>query len=184
MSIATLTLALAVVAAAGAAEKPATFQLRSNFSPFGSIPIDHTCDWGDQSPPLGWRNAPDSTKSFALILDDPDAPDPAAPKMVWVHWVVYDIPGDATDLAQDARGKKLPHGTRFGLNDWKQQTYRGPCPPVGEHRYFFKLYALDVVLPDLGRPTKVDLEKAMAGHILGKAELVGRYKHSVKESKE
>jgi Raf kinase inhibitor-like YbhB/YbcL family protein len=184
MKLAALALALVAASAAGTSETPAPFQVRSTFGPYGPIPIDNTCDWGDTSPAIGWRGVPAGTKSLALIMDDPDAPDPAAPKVVWVHWVVYDIPADALGLPKNATRKNLPKGTRMGINDWKQQMYRGPCPPVGEHRYFFKLYALDVVLPDLGGPTKADLEKAMEGHVLGKAELVGKYKHSVKKPQE
>jgi hypothetical protein len=111
---------------------------------------------------------------LVLIVDDPDAPDPAAPKMTWVHWVLYNIPTSANGLAEGV--KTLPEGTREGLNDWKQTGYRGPCPPVGRHRYYHKLYALDTVLPDLSSPTKSDVEAAMAKHILAKTELLGTYK--------
>ena len=110
---------------------------------------------------------------MALIVDDPDAPDPAAPKMTWVHWVLYNLPPTVNGLREGA--SVLPPGTRQGLNDWRRTGYGGPCPPIGRHRYFHKLYVLDTVLPDLGRPTKVMLEKAMKGHILGQAELVGTY---------
>jgi hypothetical protein len=121
---------------------------------------------------------PAGTKSLALVVDDPDAPDPAAPKLVWVHWVLYDLPSSATSLAVGITAAHLPPGTREGLNDWKQPGWRGPCPPVGRHRYFHKLYALDIVLPDLHHPDKAALEKAMAGHVLAKAELVGTYQRS------
>ncbi len=127
------------------------------------------------SPPLEWSGAPAGTRSFALIVDDPDAPDPKAPKTTWVHWVLYDIPAGATGLPAGVDSKSLPPGTREGLNDWKRTGYGGPCPPVGRHRYFHKLYALDTVLGDLGRPTKAKLEAAMKGHVLAQAELVGRY---------
>ena len=143
------------------------------FAPNGTIPADHTCDGSDRSPALAWTDTPAGTKSFALIVDDPDAPDPAAPKMTWVHWVLYNLPASATGLAEGVR--QLPTGTREGKNDWKRTGYGGPCPPVGRHRYFFKLYALSAELADLGEPTKADLEKAMAGHILDRAELVGTY---------
>ena len=178
MNVATLMLVLAVAAADSAAPKrdALPFRLRSpSFDAGGLIPVRHTCDGGDTSPALGWTGAPAGTRSFAMIVDDPDAPDPAEPKVVWVHWVLYDIPADATGLREGATTKTLPAGTRSGINDWKQPIYRGPCPPVGEHRYFHKLYALDIVLPDLGRPTKAALEKAMAGHVLAKSEQVGRY---------
>ena len=147
----------------------------SDFSAGGSIPVEHTCDGADRSPSLSWSGAPAAAKSFALVIDDPDAPDPAAPKMTWVHWVLYNIPPDANGLGGGVPEAELPRGTRSGLNDWKRTAYGGPCPPVGRHRYFHKLYALDVVLPDLRHPTKKQLEQAMQGHILEQAELVGTY---------
>jgi hypothetical protein len=110
-----------------------------------------------------------------LIVDDPDAPDPANPRMTWVHWVLYNIPVTAASLPEGVLKKALPEGTLEGLNDWKKTGYGGPCPPIGKHRYFHKLYALDVVLPDLGHPTKAKLEKAIEGHVLSKAEIVGLY---------
>jgi hypothetical protein len=139
------------------------------------IPKKYTCDGEDISPALSWTDAPEKTKSFALIVDDPDAPDPSAPKMTWVHWVLYNIPATADSLAEGVRSKELPQGTLEGLNDWKKTGYGGPCPPIGKHRYFHKLYALDIVLPDLGFPSKDKLEKAMKGHVLSQAELVGLY---------
>jgi Raf kinase inhibitor-like YbhB/YbcL family protein len=181
MNCAVLGLVLALAAAdAAAAKKEASpsFRLRaSSFDNGNSIPARHTCDGGDTSPLLGWAGAPAKTRSFALIVDDPDAPDPTAPQVVWVHWVLYDIPDSVAALPEGATTRTMPAGTRMGLNDWKQPIYRGPCPPIGEHRYFFKLYALDVVLPNLGRPNKATLEKAMEGHILAKAELIGKYLH-------
>lgn len=150
-----------------------------SFTPQGSIPEKYTCEGADTSPPLAWSGAPPTAKSLALIVDDPDAPDPSAPKMTWVHWVVYDVPPETTSLAEGA-AKALPKGARDGVNDWKRPGYGGPCPPIGRHRYFFKLYALDVVLPDLGRPTKADLLKAMQGHVVGSAELVGTYEKKKK----
>jgi Raf kinase inhibitor-like YbhB/YbcL family protein len=125
--------------------------------------------------PLAWSGLPPGTKSLALIVDDPDAPDPAAPKTTWVHWVLYDIPPDATGLPAGVASKDLPRGTREGVNDWKRTGYGGPCPPTGKHRYFHKLYALDVVLGDLGKPTKAKLEAAMKGHVLESYELIGTY---------
>ncbi|HYA02780.1 MAG TPA: YbhB/YbcL family Raf kinase inhibitor-like protein [Syntrophobacteria bacterium] len=148
------------------------------FSHNGEIPARHTCDGQDLSPPVNWSGVPDGTRSLALIVDDPDAPDPAAPKMTWVHWVLYNIPPGATGLPQGVKPAELPKGTREALNDWKRTGYGGPCPPIGRHRYFHKLYALDAVLPDLGKATKQDLEKAMKGHILASAELIGTYKRS------
>ncbi len=145
------------------------------FGPMGGIPKRHTCDGEDLSPPLAWSGAPAGTKSFALVVDDPDAPDPAAPRVVWVHWVLYDLPASTTSLAAGTTAKTLPPGAREGLNDWRQPGWRGPCPPVGRHRYFHKLYAIDIVLPDLHHPTRAALEQAMVGHVLAEAELVGTY---------
>ena len=143
------------------------------FAQDAAIPAKYTCEGSDLSPPLAWSEVPAKTKSFALIVDDPDAPDPAAPKMTWVHWVLYNLPAEATGLPEAA--KALPRGTLQGLNDWKRTRYGGPCPPVGRHRYFHKLYALDVVLPDLGQPTKAQVEAAMKGHVIAHAELIGTY---------
>jgi len=145
----------------------------SAFQNNGAIPQQHTCDGPDISPPLQWTGTPSGTKSFALIVDDPDAPDPKAPKMTYVHWVMYDIPPSTGNLT--ASTKKAPAGARDGSNDWKKTGYGGPCPPIGRHRYFFKLYALDTMLGDLGSPAKAKLEQAMQGHILEKAELIGTY---------
>ena len=157
-------------------EKAMTLSLSSPaFSANGAIPKEFTCEGQDQAPALAWAGAPGGTKTFALIVDDPDAPDPKAPKTTWVHWVLYDIPASATSLLKGATTKSLPTGTREGVNDWKRTGYGGPCPPVGRHRYFFKLYALDAALGDLKTPNKATLEKAMQGHIREKAELVGTY---------
>ena len=139
------------------------------------IPAKYTCSGQDTSPPLVWSGMPAATRSLALIVDDPDAPDPAAPKMTWVHWVLYNLPPDSTGLKEAIAPKELPAGAREGINDWRRTGYGGPCPPIGRHRYFHKLYALDTLLPDLGKPTKAALEKAIQGHILEKAELVGTY---------
>jgi hypothetical protein len=147
----------------------------NSFAPDGAIPSLYTCEGKDISPPLAWSGAPAATKSFALIVDDPDAPDPAAPKTTWVHWVLYDIPPAASGLPEAVQASALPPGTREGVNDWGRTGYGGPCPPVGRHRYFHKLYALDTVLPDLKRPNKTALEKAMQGHILAQAVLIGTY---------
>jgi hypothetical protein len=145
------------------------------FRPGGEIPAVHTCEGADTSPALAWSGVPARAKSLALIVDDPDAPDPKAPRMTWVHWVLYDIPPTAAGLAEGAARGGLPAGTREGTNNWKRTGYGGPCPPIGRHRYFHKLYALDQALGDLKTPTKAQLEKAMEGHILEKAELVGTY---------
>jgi Raf kinase inhibitor-like YbhB/YbcL family protein len=145
------------------------------FSQGHEIPSHFTCEGADLSPALAWSGAPAGTKSFALIVDDPDAPDPAAPKMTWVHWVLYNLPTDSRGLPEAVEPANLPPGTREGKNDWKRTGYGGPCPPVGRHRYFFKLFALDDVLPDLKAATKAELEKAMQGHVLENAELLGLY---------
>lgn len=149
-----------------------------SFENQGDIPKKHTCDGQDISPALAWTDAPQGTKSFALIVDDPDAPDPANPRMTWVHWVLYNIPAAAGSLAEGVKEKDLPKGTLQGLNDWKKTGFGGPCPPIGKHRYFHKLYALDIVLPDLKQPTKAKFEKAMEGHVLSKTELVGLYQRN------
>ena len=151
------------------------FKLASSaFADKGSIPLRYTCQGGDTSPPLAWSGAPAGTKSFALIVDDPDAPDPAAPQTTWVHWVAYNIPVKVNALAEGG-SKAMPAGSREGLNDWERSGYGGPCPPIGRHRYFHKLYALDTLLPDLGTPDKKALEAAMQGHVLAEAELMGTY---------
>jgi len=145
----------------------------SAFSSNSPIPSRYTCDGADISPALNWSGIPAGAKSLALIVDDPDAPDPAAPKMTWVHWVLYNLPADTEGLSEEV--KSLPEGTLEGVNDWKRTGYGGPCPPIGRHRYFFKLYALDCRLPDLKRPTKAQLEQAIQGHILDQVELMGTY---------
>lgn len=146
-----------------------------SFSHNEPIPAYHTCDDKDISPALLWHGAPKNTKSLALIVDDPDAPDPAAPKITWVHWILFNIPFNTFDLAEGVADSDLPPGTLQGMNDWQRTGYDGPCPPKGTHRYFHKLYALDTVLPDLQIPTKAVLEKAMEGHIIARAELIGLY---------
>ncbi|MCX7930134.1 MAG: YbhB/YbcL family Raf kinase inhibitor-like protein [Chlorobi bacterium] len=153
-------------------------ELRSPaFDDGGAIPQRYTCDGADISPPLRWQDLPTGTQSLVLIVDDPDAPDPRSPRMTWVHWVLTDIPPSVTELQEGITTDKLPTGVREGLNDWKRTGYGGPCPPVGRHRYFFKLYALDTVLA-LSRPTKAQAEEAMQGHILAHAVLMGTYERS------
>jgi Raf kinase inhibitor-like YbhB/YbcL family protein len=145
------------------------------FEHLGKIPARYTCEGDDVSPPLVWTDPPPGTSSFALVVEDPDAPDPQAPKMTWVHWVLYNIPKDARGLEEAVPSGRLPAGTLEGRNDWKRTGYGGPCPPIGRHRYFHRLYALDSKLPDLGGPTRSALVKAMEGHVLGGAELIGTY---------
>ena len=149
----------------------------SAFSAGGAIPAKYTCDGEDSSPPLAWSGVPDRTMSLALIVDDPDAPDPAAPKVRWVHWVLYNIPPDTRGLPEGARSGKLPPGAQEGSNDFKKTGYGGPCPPIGRHRYFFTLYALDTSLPESERPSRADVEAAMKGHVIEKTELMGTYEH-------
>jgi Raf kinase inhibitor-like YbhB/YbcL family protein len=149
------------------------------FTAGAEIPAAYTCEGRDRSPALEWTGVPATAKSLVLIVDDPDAPDPAAPKMTWVHWVLYNIPVTESGLPEAVAARALPKGTLEGLNDSKRTGYGGPCPPIGRHRYYFKLYALDTVLPDLRRPTKAKLEQAMAGHIVAQVQLMGTYiKHS------
>jgi len=144
------------------------------------IPTIFTCEGADISPALAWHGVPTGAKSLVLIVDDPDAPDPAAPRMTWVHWVLYDLPSTSTGLPQAVAAAALPAGTREGKNDWKRTGYGGPCPPIGRHRYFHKLYALDVVLGDLSTPDKPALEAAMKGHVIAKTELLGTYQKKAK----
>jgi Raf kinase inhibitor-like YbhB/YbcL family protein len=156
-----------------AGEKVMAFQITSSaFEEGGTIPTKYTCDGPDLSPPLMWSGAPERTKSFALVCDDPDAP-----MGTWVHWVIYNIPGDTTGLPEGvAPDRTLQSGARQGMTDFKRVGYGGPCPPRGPaHRYYFKLYALDSILDlDPGK-SKKDLLGAMKGHILGEAQLMGRY---------
>src|SRR5690606_19960100 len=140
------------------------------------IPSRHTCDGEQLSPPLEWSGAPDGTRSFVLIVDDPDAPDPAAPQRVWVHWLLYNLPASTTRLAEGASREGLPDHARELRNDGDGIGYTGPCPPIGRHRYFHRLYAMDAELPQLKEGAKrADLEAAMEGHVLEMAELMGTY---------
>ncbi|HMG12831.1 MAG TPA: YbhB/YbcL family Raf kinase inhibitor-like protein [Gemmatimonadaceae bacterium] len=153
----------------------------SAFQPGGSIPSLYTCEGRDLSPPLAWSGAPANVKTFALIVDDPDAPDPAKPQRVYVHWVVYNLSATATTLPENASKSGLSKGALQGKNDWGKPEYGGPCPPIGRHRYFFKLYALDIELTGLSSPTKADVEKAMKGHVVDSGELIGTYQKSGKK---
>jgi len=146
------------------------------FNNHGKIPSQYTCEGEDIAPPLAWARVPENTESLVLIVDDPDAPDPEAPKMTWVHWVLYNLPPTAAGLSEGTTSKSLPPNTEEGLNDWKNTGYGGPCPPIGRHRYFHKLYALDTVLTGLNDPTKGDVEVAMRGHVIEQTELIGTYK--------
>ncbi len=150
------------------------------FADQGEIPARHTCEGQDISPPLRFSGVPAGAQSLVLIVDDPDAPDPRAPKTTWVHWVLYNLPPGTSELPEGITSADLPVGTLEGLNDWKRTGYGGPCPPIGRHRYFHKLYALDAPLPDLHAPAKAMLEQAMSGHVLATAELVGTYERRQK----
>jgi Raf kinase inhibitor-like YbhB/YbcL family protein len=147
-----------------------------SFTHDSAIPKEFTCEGRDISPALAWSGVPNGAKSLVLIVDDPDAPDPDAPKMTWVHWVLYNIPATVSGLSQGVQAEDLPEGTHEGVNSWGRTGYGGPCPPIGKHRYFHKLFALDTELTGLNAADKASLEKAMADHIIGKAELIGTYK--------
>lgn len=135
------------------------------------IPKVYTCQGKDISPPLSWAGVPAEAKSIALIMDDPDAP-----RGTWVHWVLYNIPPDSKGLEENVpRGASLPNGAKHGKNSWPKLGYGGPCPPSGTHRYYFKIYALDIVLPHQSEGTKNQLLKAMQGHILAEGQLMGTY---------
>lgn len=142
------------------------------FQPEGNIPTRHTCDGEDLSPVFRWQEAPPATKSFALICDDPDAP-----MGTWVHWVMYDIPASVYQLEEGiSDSETLSNGAKQGITDFGRPGYGGPCPPPGKpHRYYFKLYALDTQLNLPPRQTKTSLLQAMEGHVLAKAEIMGRY---------
>lgn len=146
------------------------------FEDGGEIPPRYTCEGEDLSPALTWDGLPEGTRSLVLIVDDPDAPDPAAPRMVWDHWILYNLPPDARGLAEGGAPEGLPSGCGEGINSWGRTGYGGPCPPIGRHRYFHRLYALDAMLPtELGTPTKDQLLLAMEDHILAHAVIVGTY---------
>jgi Raf kinase inhibitor-like YbhB/YbcL family protein len=153
-------------------------QLQLNSPAFNNnedMPTRCTCEGANHSPPLRWTGAPQATKSFVLIVDDPDAPDPAAPKRTWVHWLLYNLPSHCHELPEHQSAHSLPAPTQQGINDSHITDYDGPCPPIGRHRYFHKLYALDTELPDLHQPHKAQLLAAMKGHVLAEAVLVGTY---------
>jgi Raf kinase inhibitor-like YbhB/YbcL family protein len=155
---------------------PMIFNLASSaFDPNASMPAKYTCEGTNISPPLAWSGAPASAKSYALIVEDPDAPDPAKPTRVVSHWVVYNIPASTTKVAENASKTGMPAGSAQGSNERGTQGFMGPCPPIGRHRYFFKLFALDTELTGLNNPKKADVEKAIQGHVVGTGELIGTY---------
>jgi len=174
----TMCSALSLAAGLLHATEPVMFTIGSSaFTSDGAIPAKYTCEGTDISPPLQWTQVPAGTASLVLIVDDPDAPDPAAPKMTWVHWVLYNLPPAAAGLGEHTTTGNLPQGTAQGLNSWHRTGYGGPCPPIGRHRYFHKLYALDTVLDDFATaPNKADIEAAMSGHVIGEAVLIGTYR--------
>ena len=157
------------------------FALRSPaFDHEAAIPTRHTCDGEDLSPELRWSDPPAGTRSFVVVVDDPDAPDPAAPRRTWVHWVRYNIPAGRDHLPEGAGNPPVrgegSGGERDALNDSNEPGWSGPCPPIGRHRYFFRLFAVDRLIADLGsRARRVDVENAMEGHVLGTAVLMGTY---------
>ena len=152
---------------------PAMTVTSSAFADHAAIPIDHTCEGADVAPPLAWSGAPAATKAYAIIVDDPDAPDPNAPKRTWVHWIVVGLAPTVTSLAGGTT-QHLPDGASNGKNDFGKLAWGGPCPPIGRHRYIFKVYALDAPVGALGA-TKAELLAAMKDHVLARGELVGTY---------
>jgi hypothetical protein len=140
-----------------------------------SIPKRFTCEGEGISPPLSWAGVPDLSQTLALIVEDPDAPDPDAPERIFTHWIVYNLPPDSTGVGENVSVDQLPRGARLGRNDFERTKWGGPCPPIGRHRYFFKLYALDAPLPTTGELTRSSLFAAIEGHVLEYAELIGTY---------
>lgn len=162
-----------------AEEETMTLSITSTaFEEGGSIPAVYTCEGDDISPPLSFSGVPELAQTLVLIVDDPDAPDPKAPQTTWVHWVLYNIPVAVSGMVEDTARHGLSPGTSEGKNDWGRTGYGGPCPPIGRHRYFHKLYALDVKLPDLQAPTNAELERAMQGKVVATASLIGTYQKS------
>jgi Raf kinase inhibitor-like YbhB/YbcL family protein len=177
-----LLVALLLTALASPGRAQESLKITSTaFAADGAIPPTHTCDGGDNSPPLAWSGVPAAAKSLALIVDDPDAPDPKAPQKPFVHWVLYNLPTDLPGLAEALPPTQLPPQAQQGSNDWHRAGYRGPCPPTGRHRYVHKLYALDTILTGLASPTKAELEAAMKGHVVAEAQLVGTYQRPAQQ---
>ncbi len=177
--VAALLLGYFISAAIGWLHAEETMSLTLSSEAFdhgGGIPSTYTCEAENLSPPLSWEGVPENAQSLVLIVDDPDAPDPQAPKTTWVHWVLYNLPPESEGLAEGMTFRDLPGETQEGLNDWIQTGYGGPCPPIGRHRYFFKLYALDTQLAFKAFPTKAEVEAAMKGHVIEHCELIGTYK--------
>lgn len=175
VTIATTAVLLVLAATARAADNPSLTLSTPAFDNQGQISTVNTCDGPGISPALHWQHVPAGTRSLALIVTDPDAPDPAAPKTTWVHWIIYNLPATSRGLPQNIKVDALPAGSHSGTNSWHHRGYGAPCPPIGRHRYIFTLYALDARLPDLNTPDKAQLVQAMAGHILAQAQIVGLY---------
>jgi Raf kinase inhibitor-like YbhB/YbcL family protein len=150
------------------------------FTANAPIAAKYTCEGDNTSPPLAWSGAPANTRTFALIVEDPDAPDPAKPTRVVTHWVLYNIPAGTTSLAENAAKGGLPGGAAQGANERKAPTYMGPCPPIGTHRYFFKLSALDTTLTGLQNPSKAQVETAIQGHVIDSTQVIGTYEKTKK----
>jgi hypothetical protein len=155
---------------------PIPLQLSSPFFKDGDpIPIAYTCEGEDKAPPLHIEGIPAGTRSLALVVEDPDAPDPRHPERTWCHWLLYNIPTGTRDLAEGGSLEVLPPGCKEGVNDWGRFGYGGPCPPIGQHRYFYRLYALDTVLPDLGKVTRKEFLAIIQGHVVAETSLIGTY---------
>ncbi|MGC3997790.1 MAG: YbhB/YbcL family Raf kinase inhibitor-like protein [Anaeromyxobacter sp.] len=145
------------------------------FADGGEIPTTFTCEGADRSPALVFAGVPPEARSLALLVDDPDAPDPKAPQRIYTHWVLYDMPPDAGGLPEAVKPAALPPGTRQGTNDWRRTGWGGPCPPIGRHRYYFTLFALDAPLGDRGPLGRKELLAAVEGHVVAQAQLLGTY---------
>lgn len=143
------------------------------------IPARFTCEGEDLSPALEWGGVPDTAQTLALLVEDPDAPDPDAPQRIFTHWIVFNLPPGSAGLVEAVDSESLPRGARFGTNDFGRARWGGPCPPVGRHRYYFKLYALDSPLPTGRELTRTGLLDAIEGHVLGYAELMGTFEKSL-----
>lgn len=172
MAIGALTCAHWVAAATAVQDTAELTVTSAAFTEGATLDSKFTCDGSDVSPPLQWKGAPPGAKSFAIIVDDPDAP-----AGTWVHWVLFNLPPATISLSENLpKTSALPNGAGQGFNSFDEVGYRGPCPPLGKaHRYFFKVYALDTMLSLGGHPRKKDLLKAMEGHILGFGQLMGKY---------
>lgn len=163
-------------ASSPSASPSSTLALESSAFEAGAIiPTVHTCRGKDIAPELSWDGVPEGTESLVLIMDDPDGPSPENPRFTFVHWVVYDLPPETRHLPEGVRSRDLPAGSRVAPNDFGLRRYSGPCPPVGRHRYVFKLYALDTTLGRVPFASNDRVLAAMEGHVLDRTELVGRF---------